>query len=343
MFPHRTSLLLCSLTCLVVAPIPTLAKEGVLRAGIVGCDTSHVTAFTKLINDPAATGPFADVEITVAYPGGSADIPDSKNRVEGFVKQLREQGVKIVDSLEELANESDVILIESVDGRPHLEQFRAIAKGKPVFVDKPAAGSLADLLAIYRIADETHTPVYSSSSLRFTKELQAAAADKSIGDMIGCETSSPMSTEKHHPDLFWYGIHGVEPLFTVMGTGCESVSRTDSPLSTLVVGKWKDGRLGSYRGEKKGYYYTFTIFGTKSAVQGQTKGGYDLAVTEMCKFFKSGKPPVTHEETIEIYAFMEAADESKREGGKPVTIADVIQRAEAKSREKSSAAAAGGN
>src|SRR5262245_56383700 len=219
----------------------SFAKEGVLRAGIIGCDTSHVEAFTKLINKPDAPAPFDAVEIVAAFPGGSPDIPkESMNRVPGYVKKLKDMGVKIVDSLDELADQSDVFMLESVDGRPHLKQFRAIAKGKPVFVDKPAAGSLADLMTIYRIADETHTPDNSSSSLRFGGEVQAAAKaatekDASFGDLLGAETISPMSIEPHHPDMFWYAIHGVEPLFTIMGTGCESVSRTDSPLSTVVV------------------------------------------------------------------------------------------------------------
>jgi hypothetical protein len=244
--------------------------------------------------------------------------------------------VKIVDSLDELADQCDVFLLESVDGRPHLKQFRTIARGKPVFVDKPAAGSLADLLTIYRVADETHTPVYTSSSLRFVKEVQDAANNKSIGDIVGCETLSPMEIQKDHPDLFWYGIHGVEPLFTIMGTGCQTVARVDSPLSTVVVGKWKDGRLGSYRGLKKGYYYALSLYGTKKVIQETGypgKQGYDPAVTAMCEFFKSGKPPLNREETIEIYAFMEAADASKKAGGKPVALADIIASAQKKSAE----------
>jgi predicted dehydrogenase len=328
MIQFRTCCVMLAFSMSLAIQSRTFAKDGVIRVGIIGCDTSHVIAFTNLINGPDATGPFADCQVVAAFPGGSPDIPESKNRVDGYVKQLREKSIKIVDNLKELAAETDAILLESVDGRPHLEQFRAVAQGKPIFVDKPAAGSLADLISIYRIADDTRTPVFTSSSLRFTKEIETAVADKSIGEMIGCETSSPMSIESHHPDLFWYGIHGVEPLFTIMGAGCESVSRTDSPLSTLVVGKWKDGRIGSYRGEKKGYYYTFSIFGTKSAVQGKIKGGYDQTVTEICKFFKTGEPPVRREESIEIYAFMEAADESKRHSGNSVSLADVIHRAE---------------
>jgi hypothetical protein len=319
-----------------------IAKEGVIRAGIIGCDTSHVEAFTKLINNPKATGPFADVEVVAAFPGGSPDIKkESMDRVPGYVKKLKAMGIKIVDSLDELADQCDAFMLESVDGRPHLKQFRAIAKGKPVFVDKPAAASLADLLTIYRVADETHTPVYTSSSLRFGSEVQAVAKaaatnDQSLGDLLGCETESPMSTESHHPDLFWYGIHGVEPLFTIMGTGCASVSRSDSPLSTVVVGKWNDGRLGSYRGLKKGYYYSFSAYGTKKVVQGSRYEGYEPAVASMCEFFKTHKPPVPREESVEIYAFMEAADASKKAGGKPVMIVDIIDQAKKKSSEASS-------
>jgi hypothetical protein len=325
------------------------AKEGVIRVGIVGCDTSHVEAFTKLINKSDSPAPFDVVEVVAAFPGGSPDLKiESMDRVPGYVKKLKGMGIKIVDSLDELTDQCDAFMLESVDGRPHLKQFRAIAKGKPVFVDKPAAASLADVLSIFRVADETHTPIYTSSSLRFGSEVQAAgkaAAEKeeSFGELLGAETESPMSTESHHPDLFWYGIHGVEPLFTIMGTGCVSVSRTDSPISTVVVGKWKDGRLGSYRGikDKRSYYYSFTAYGTKKVIQGAKYEGYEPAIVAMCEFFKTGKPPVPREESIEIYAFMEAADASKKAGGKPVAIADIIASAQKKSAEASPSA--GGN
>jgi predicted dehydrogenase len=336
---NRICSLIATLLLLPASQIAS-AKEGVIRAGIIGCDTSHVIAFTKLINNPDAKGVYHDVEVTVAYPGGSPDIPDSRNRVDGYVRELRDKhGIKIVSTLEELADQCDAVLLESVDGRPHLQQFRAVAKGKPVFVDKPAAGSLADLLTIFRVADDTKTPVFTSSSLRFVNPVQAAARDDSLGEIIGCETLSPMSIQSSHPDLFWYGIHGVEPLFTILGPGCESVSRTDSPLSTVVVGKWKDGRLGSYRGNKKGHNYAFSLYGTKNVVQATGlpgKEGYDPAVQAICQFFKTGKPPVSREDMIEIYAFMEAADASKKEGGKPVKLADVIERAKKKSAQSDS-------
>jgi len=305
-----------------------VAKEALIRAGIVGCDTSHVIAFTNIINDPQASGPMTKVEVTVAYPGGSPDMPVSRNRLAGFVDQLRKKGIKIVDSLEELVEACDAVLLESVDGRVHLQQFRAIARGQPVFIDKPAAASLADVVAIFRHADATGTPVFSCSSLRFADGPRELAADKSIGEMLGCETAGPLEIDGIHPDLFWYGIHGVEPLQAIMGRGCESVTRTDSPLSSLVVGKWRDGRIGSYRGLRQGGEYAFTAYGSKGIVHRTGASGYEPLVRLICEFFSSGKPPVDREDTLEVFAFMEAADESKRRGGAVVTIAEIRQRAE---------------
>ncbi|MEX0612166.1 MAG: gfo/Idh/MocA family oxidoreductase [Pirellulales bacterium] len=326
---YRKFICLLSLSLAAVFCRAACAKEGVLRAGIVGCDTSHVIAFTDLINKSDASGSLANVEVTVAFPGGSDDLPASRDRLPDFVAQLRKKGVTIVDSLEELADQCDAILLESVDGRVHLGQFREIAKGKPVFVDKPAAASLADVMAIFHIAEATKTPVFSSSSLRFVDEVPALAGDATIGELLGCETSGPMPIEPHHPDLFWYGIHGVEPLYAIMGEGCESVSRTDSDTSSLVVGKWRDGRIGSFRGLKKGQAkYAATVFGTNGVAHRAGFSGYEPLVREICEFFHTGKPPVSRHETIEIFAFMEAADESKRRGGEPVVIAEVIERAE---------------
>ncbi|MCI0333070.1 MAG: gfo/Idh/MocA family oxidoreductase [Planctomycetes bacterium] len=316
---------LCCATCDAAG-----AKEqGVLRAGIVGCDTSHVIAFTDLINNPAASGPMANVEITVAFPGGSPDMAVSRDRLAGFVEQLRTKKVAIVDSLEQLAEQSDVVLIESVDGRPHLEQFRAVARGKPVFIDKPAAGSLADVIRIFRHAEATNTPVFTSSSLRFIDEVQSIAKDPALGKLLGCETTGPLHIEEHHPDLYFYGVHGCEALYTVMGVGCESVARTDTDSSSLVVGKWSDGRIGSFRGMKIGNSgYSVTAYGMNGIVHRNGFAGYDQAVRVMCEFLVSGKSPVSRQETIELFAFMDAADESKRQGGGPVAIADVLQKAE---------------
>ena len=298
-----------------------------LKAGIIGLDTSHVTAFTKYLNDPAAKGPAANVKIVAAFPGGSPDVPASRDSVAGYTKELREKyGVEIVDSIEALLPKVDVILLESVDGRPHLEQVKPVLKArKPVFIDKPVAGSLADAVQIYLLAKEANVPCFSSSSLRFSPGVFALRNDPQVGRVLGCDVYGPCSLEEHHPDLFWYGIHGVEMLFTVMGTGCESVVRVQTKDSDLVTGIWQGGRVGTFRGIRKGASgYGGTAFGEKAIVRFGKYAGYEPLLVEICRFFQSGKPPVSAEETLEIFAFMEAADESKRQGGKPVTLESVM-------------------
>ncbi len=177
-------------------------------------------------------------------------MPASRDRIAGFTKTLKDKhGVEIVDSIDELLKRVDVVLLESVDGRPHLEQVKPVLKAKkPVFIDKHAAGSLADVLRIYELVKENNSPVFSSSSLRFAPEIAEIHGNAKIGDVIGCATHAPCELEEHHPDLFWYGVHGVENLFAVMGTGCESVSRVKMKDTDLVTGTWKDGRIGTFRG-----------------------------------------------------------------------------------------------
>jgi predicted dehydrogenase len=326
---RRFALWLMAALAAVSIACPVIAEEKTLKAGIVGCDTSHVIAFTDLINDPAAAGPLANVEITVAFPGGSSEVAASRDRLAGFVRELRERGVTIVDSIEAVVDQSDVFILASVDGRQHLEQFRAIARGKPVFIDKPAAASLADVLAIFRHADATNTPCFSASGLRFCDEVTGLAADKSIGKVVGCDTASPMTIEPHHPDLFWYGVHGMEALYTLMGTGCETIVRTDTDSSAVVVGRWGDGRIGSFRGFKQGpAEYAATVYGTKGVGHRTGFSGYQPLVERVCEFFVTGKPPFDRAETFEMFAFMEAADESKRLGGQPVALREIIERAE---------------
>jgi hypothetical protein len=328
--------LLGAFTALALSAPPAAGQEPKpLRAGIIGLDTSHVVAFTSLLNNPGAKGDLAGVRVVAAYPGGSPDLPASRDRVAGFTKQLREKyGVEIVDSIDALLAKVDVVLLESVDGRPHLDQVKPVFKaGKPVFIDKPVAGSLADAIRIFELAKEHNVPCFSSSSLRFSPGVQAVRDNPKLGAVLGCDTYGPCSLEEHHPDLFWYGIHGVETLFTIMGTGCESVVRVHTKDTDLVTGVWKGGRVGTFRGIRGGKAgYGATVFGAKDILPGGGSGGYEPLVVEICKFFKTGKPPVSAEETIEIFAFMEAADESKRQGGVPVRLEAVLIKARAQNK-----------
>ncbi|MCA9145735.1 MAG: Gfo/Idh/MocA family oxidoreductase [Planctomycetales bacterium] len=299
-----------------------------LKAGIIGMD-AHALAWTKILNDPQATGELADMTVVAGFPGGSSDIPQSMELLKAQVEPVAALGVEIVDSIDELLKKVDVVMILSIDGRKHLDEVRPVfAAGKPVFVDKPIAGSLADAIEIFRLADEHKVPCFSSSSLRFAKQTLNIRQDPRLGELVGCDQYAPCALEPHHPDFFWYGIHGVEPLFTIMGSGCVSVTRVHTEGTDMAVGVWQDGRIGTFRGIRNGQRgYGSTVFGTKGIVPGGGFDGYEPLIVEIVRFFKTGKPPVTAEETLEIFAFMEAADESKRRGGSPVTLDSVMKQA----------------
>ena len=322
------SLLIAAVVCLVGVPIAAGAGENaVFRIGIIGLDTSHVEAFTQLIHDPAKN---YGCKVVVGYPGGSPDIHDSISRVPTYTNTLRDKfGVEMVGSIEELCQKVDGVLLESLDGRPHLEQVKpVIAAKKPVFIDKPVAGNLADAIEIFRLAKEAGVPCWSSSSLRFGPSIAGMKNREDVGQVMGCEAFSPCSLNEHHPDLYWYGVHGVEILFTIMGPGCETVQRAQTKNYELVVGVWKDGRIGTFRGLRAGRSdYGTLVYGSKGIVRSGGYEGYGPLVDEIVKFFKTGKAPVSAEETIELFAFMTAADKSKAQNGAKVELTVVLEEA----------------
>jgi predicted dehydrogenase len=303
------------------------------RIGMIGLDTSHCIDFAKTLNVPNAKPEFKGYKIVAAYPKGSADIESSASRIPGYTEKIKEFGVEIVGSIKELLQKCDVVLLETNDGRLHLEQALEVFKaGKPVFIDKPLAASLSDAIAIYDAAKRYNVPVFSSSSLRYISTIQAVVKGK-VGQVVGADTYSPAELEKTHPDLYWYGIHGVEMLYAVMGPGCKEVRRVHTDGTDIVVGTWEDGRIGTFRGTRTSKHtYGGTVYGKSGDFTLSPFDGYEGLFIQVIQFFETGKSPVSPEETLEVYAFMTAADESKLNGGAPVSIASVMKKA--KNRKK---------
>ncbi len=298
------------------------------RVGIIGLDTSHSVAFTNALNGPDAGSEFGGYRIIAAYPHGSNDIKSSYERIPGYTEEVKKLGVEITNSIEDLLARVDVVLLETNDGRLHLDQALKVMKtGKRMFIDKPVAASLPDTIAIFDAAKHYNVPVFSSSSLRFEKTTQEIAGG-SLGKVLGADTYSPATLEKTHPDLYWYGIHGVEMLYTLLGTGCKSVSRVYTENTDLVAGVWKDDRIGCFRGTRSGVYDIGGIaFGEKANSTLGQEHSYNPMLIKIIDFFNTGIVPVKADETIEIFAFMTAADESKRQGGRAVEIEEVMQKA----------------
>jgi len=310
-------------TLALIGMIALTAAAADLRIGIVGTDTSHVTAFTRMLNDPAAPDHVAGARVVAAYKGGSPDIDESRNRIDRFTNELRDKWqVKIVDSIEELCKEVDAVLLTSVDGRVHLAQARVVIQAhKPLFMDKPLASTLEDAREIARLAKVDGVPWFSASSLRF-----GGIAALRTADLEGATTWGPGPLEQHHHlDLAWYAIHPVEMLFTLMGAGCEEVTRISTPGEDVVVGRWKGGRIGTVRALRPYGEYGAVVFrknakGQSAEAAMKVNDGYAPLVREIVQFFQTGRPPVPNEETLEIFAFLDAAQRSKESGGKPIAL-----------------------
>lgn len=325
----RQHCLIAFVTTMLFAASAIAQDEPILRVGIIGLDTSHVPAFTKSFNEEPANPEMQNCRVVAAYPYGSRTIESSYSRIPKYTEELKALGIEIVDSIDELLNRVDCVLLETNDGKPHLEQALMVFKaGKHVFIDKPVASNLAEVVAIYRAAEHYGVPMFSSSSLRYSDGAQAIRNGK-IGEVLGCNAYSPASTEPSHTDLFWYGIHGVESLYTCMGTGCESVSHTSTEGRELAVGVWNGGRIGTFHGIRDGKKgYGGTAFGEKGISPIGDYGGYKPLVVQIAKFFRTREAPIDPQETIELYTFMEAAAESKQRGGTKVMLTEVLKAAE---------------
>ncbi|MBN1346891.1 MAG: Gfo/Idh/MocA family oxidoreductase [Phycisphaerae bacterium] len=297
-----------------------------LRIGMIGCDTSHCVAFTKLLNDKDDPNHVPGGKVVACYPSFSPDIESSASRVDGYKKDLGEKWhVSMVDSVDALVARCDAVLLESNDGRRHLPEVRpVIAAGKPVFIDKPLTADLTEAKDIARLAAEAGAPCFSSSSLRFDVNTQACLNDPDRGKVIGCDAFSNAPLEPTNPGFYWYGIHGVEILYTLMGTGCRSLRCVSTPEADLAVGSWTDGRIGTMRGIRQGHGSLGATVVTDSKFHQFTYNTdvpfYAKLLERIIPFFQGGPPPVPLAETVEITAFIDAAWRSSRNGGAEVEL-----------------------
>ena len=316
-----------ALVCLSVTAAAFAADR---KVGIIGCDTSHAIAFAKIANvdrDPSVAG----FRVTAAYQWGSRDIVSSTNRYPEYLKKFAEMGVAMKPSIAALLAEVDCVLLETNDGRPHYEQaLEVFRSGKPVFIDKPVAADLADAVKIVEAGRKLNAKWFCTSCLRFQGVIDGVKAGK-YGRLRGAETYSPYKVEPTQSRYYWYAIHGAEPLFALMGTGCREVRCIAGAHEDVLVGTWADGRIGVQRAldvnTMDGTGYGGSVQTEKGCVALNGNMGYQPLLAAIMEFFRTGRTPVSPEETLEIYAFLAAAERSYAEGGRTVTLAEMLDAA----------------
>lgn len=327
-----------------------------VRVGILGIDNFGSVAYTEFLNRPHAEGVFEGVRVVAAYPIGSPDYPDSDKLVASWQDQLTKMyqnpkdpkdavpPIEFVNSTEELLKKCDAVMIFSMDGRLHLKQAEAVLKaGKRLFISRPLASSPEDAVAIYKLSAETKTPCWSSSQHRFSGGFSGMRNHPEVGRVIGCDVYGGWTVSAPDADKFTRPLHSIETLYTIMGgPGVVSVTCTSTPTTELITALWKDGRVGTYRGIKEGAVkYSATVFGEKGVSTSGIYGhgvpvngivpttdkyvGYEGLATEIAKFLKGGPIPVSHAETLEIFALMQAAEESKAQNGAVVRLKNLSE------------------
>ena len=305
-----------------------MSTGGVLRIGFAGLDSSHCTAFARILRESEWSRGECGAQITVGWPGSNPDFALSRDRVQGFTEELRGLGTVIVDSLEDLLGCCDAVILGSVDGRQHLSLAeRIFAAGKPVFVDKPLAHDLHDAAGIAALGRRWGTRWFSASALRFQAELSSCVAGFDGERILGCDVFGTLREGEGHLQLAWYGIHGLEVLYAVLGGGCVEVRRTRTALGDVTTGVWSDGRVGVFRGlayEQQAAGWGLTVFGSQSIQQLRLPADYVELVRQIVAFFRGGPVPVSEAEVLELFGFMEAADRSVCAGGVAIRIADCL-------------------
>jgi predicted dehydrogenase len=332
---------------------PKADERPVVRVGVLGLDSYQGVAYAQLFNNPQAAGDLAGLRVTAAYPIGSADYPDStalvgrwKTQLAGLYQNPKSKlgiapPVEMVESIDALLAKSDAVMIMSLDGRLHLEQAkRVLEAGKRLYIGRPLAASRADAVAILKLAEETGTPCFSCSQHRFSPGFSGMRNHPNVGSVIGCDVYGGYDLKHAAADDFIMPLHSIETLYTIMGPGVVSVSCTSTPVAESITAVWSDGRVGTYRGIKRGKVkYSATVFGDVGVSTAGIYGhgvpvdgivpvkdeymGYKGLAIEMAKFFKGGKTPVDRTETLEIFDFLQAAADSRASQGTTVKLVDV--------------------
>ena len=290
-----------------------------IKVGIIGFDTSHAVEFTKRINHVGISeDQWVDrAKVVMGWPGGPSSFVSDEVILQR-TKQLQEFGVRIVDSPDDLIGEVDAVMLELQEGSQHLKYAKPFIEAEiPLFIDKPFTCSVSDAKKIVELARSRNVPIFSSSSLRYALEVQKLRFRRDLGEIYGAETYSPAHLHPKNPGLFNYGIHGIEMLYAIMGTGCKSVRCIHDGRWDVVVGVWHDGRTGLFRGIRKGALgYGFTAFCEKAIVSSSidTRYIYRELLKKVVEMFQTRKMPIDPEETIEIIAFIEASLKSANNG-----------------------------
>ena len=281
---------------------------------MIGLDTSHTIAFTKLIQGTEPDEKIVDgMRVVNAFR-----FPSSFQAEEGQDERqeiLEALGVTIKPTLEDAVEGMDAVFLEINDPALHLQYFEAVAKfGLPVFIDKPLAANVEEGRRIQELTEQNNIPVWSASSLRFIPLL--VKAQELVKDPLVGHTFGALGKAAAGSDLIWYGVHAVEMLIAGLGTGVKSVKALDDPRGITLNIYYEDGRRGIVECLRGLYRYGGSIQSEKEMefFDSSTGSPYIALMSALHDFVCDGVVPVPLAEAHEILAVLETGERSLASG-----------------------------
>jgi len=297
-----------------------------LKVGIIGLDTSHSIEFVRRMQAPDCP---QDQKIEgmraiscLRFPSPFQTEPDQDKRQ----AQLEQWGVKVTKNLGEVLNGVDAIMLEINDPSLHLQYFKKVMDaGKPVFLDKPPADNLKNAREIFNLAEKKKLKMFSASSLRVGPQVIQMA--KEISQPKIAMSIGPLGRAPAGSSVIWYGVHAVEMLQEIIGTGAKKVLAKKDFLGVTAIIEYADNRRGIVQLNEGDYRYSILAQNEKQMqfLNVDTSRLYTDLLKEIKEFFKGGEPPVSFEESLEVQAILDAIEESSslpaERSGKEVSIA----------------------
>lgn len=253
----------------------------------------HADNYPRMIAESAYAGKF---EVALAWEETSVE---GKKPIDQWCAEM---GIPKADSMEQVIEECDCLIVLSPDNPERHEDLSKLplASGKPVYVDKPFADSLAAGKRMVERAKASGTPLMSSSALRFDSTVTNALAQ------IGDQPVRFVTTRG--PGVFQiYGIHQIEPLVTLMGTGAKRVMQCGNAETKLMLIDYPDGRRGVINMLPNAPFEFDANYGDGGiVVANQMADFFPRFIDAMLAFFETGASPIPIEQTLEIAALIEA-------------------------------------
>ncbi|MDD3696035.1 MAG: Gfo/Idh/MocA family oxidoreductase [Lentisphaeria bacterium] len=288
-----------------------------LKVAVIGLDTSHSVELPRLCMaaDLPADKKVDGLTITACQ---RFETPfQNKEGLDKRQEQLEAWGIKVTECFDEAIADCDAVMIEINDPALHLPYFEKVAPlGKPIFLDKPLAGSLQEGRKILELAKKYNARVFSCSSLPLTPTI-AVAIDKLEGEEVKLgQTFGALGTAPAGESLIWYGVHSFEMLQRLMGCGAEKVFAVENEVSVTTNVVYPEGRRGLIESIRGMWRYGGRVQSQKKAEFFHVDNSrlYFYLLSCIRDFFHGGPAPIAMEQTFEGQAMMCAALESLKTG-----------------------------